>query len=66
MQWQQQSCVQDMKAMSDKIADRNATDEQILVCDVADAVLEDAAMTVKERAGSFTLSFCSGLDTCPA
>ena len=27
--------------------------------------LELAAATQKDKAGSFTLSFCSGLDTCP-
>ncbi len=39
-------------------------EEEILI-DVSDAALEAAAGSVKEKAGAFTLSFCSGLDTCP-
>jgi hypothetical protein len=41
-------------------------EEEILTCEVSDQALEAAAGTVKEKAGAFTLSFCSGLDTCPA
>ncbi len=41
-------------------------EEEILNFEVSDAALESAAGTVKEKAGAFTLSFCSGLDTCPA
>ncbi len=41
-------------------------EEEILNFEVSDAALESAAGTVKEKAGGFTLSFCSGLDTCPA
>jgi hypothetical protein len=40
-------------------------EEEILACEVSDEALEAAAGTVTEKAGSFTLSFCSGLDTCP-
>ena len=29
-------------------------------------VVEAAAGTVKDKASSFTISFCSGLDTCPS
>jgi hypothetical protein len=42
------------------------TEEEILTFDVSDAALEAAAGTVKDKAGAFTLAFCSGLDTCPA
>ncbi len=43
------------------------TDEAVTLGDeVSDAVLEAATGTVKDKAGSFTLAFCSGLDTCPA
>ena len=42
------------------------TDEMTLTCDVSDEALEAAAGTVREKAGAFTLAFCSGLDTCPA
>ena len=41
-------------------------EEDILSYDVSDEALEAAAGTVKDKAGSFTLAFCSGLDTCPA
>ena len=42
------------------------TEEEILSFDVSDEALEAAAGSVKEKAGAFTLAFCSGLDTCPA
>ena len=42
------------------------TDEMNLTFDVSDEALEAAAGTVREKAGAFTLAFCSGLDTCPA
>ncbi|MFZ3360085.1 MAG: hypothetical protein WCA56_21980 [Xanthobacteraceae bacterium] len=41
-------------------------EEEILTFDVSDEALEAAAGTVNEKAGAFTLAFCSGLDTCPA
>ena len=41
-------------------------EEEILTFDVSDEALEAAAGTVKDKAGAFTLAFCSGLDTCPA
>ena len=41
-------------------------EEQVLNYGVSDEALEAAAGSVKEKAGAFTLSFCSGLDTCPA
>ena len=41
-------------------------EEEILTFEVSDEALEAAAGTVKEKAGAFTLAFCSGLDTCPA
>jgi hypothetical protein len=49
------------KAMND-----THREEEILTFEVSDEALEAAAGTVKEKAGAFTLSFCSGLDTCPA
>jgi hypothetical protein len=42
------------------------TEEEILSYEVSDEALEAAAATGKEKAGSVTLAFCSGLDTCPA
>jgi hypothetical protein len=49
--------------MSDKYIER---EEQILSFEVSDEALEAAAGSVKEKAGAFTLAFCSGLDTCPS
>jgi hypothetical protein len=49
--------------MTDKYIDR---EEEILSFEVSDAALEAAAGSVKEKAGAFTLAFCSGLDTCPS
>jgi hypothetical protein len=42
------------------------TDEMNLTFEVSDEALETAAGAVREKAGAITLSFCSGLDTCPA
>ena len=41
-------------------------DEIVLTYDVADEALERAACVVREQGGSLTVSFCSGLDSCPA
>jgi hypothetical protein len=41
-------------------------EEEILNFEVSDEALEAAAGSVKEKAGAFTLAFCSGLDTCPS
>jgi hypothetical protein len=41
-------------------------EEEILSIEISDEALEAAAGSVKEKAGAFTLAFCSGLDTCPA
>jgi hypothetical protein len=49
--------------MTDKYIVR---EEEILSFEVSDEALEAAASSVKEKAGAFTLAFCSGLDTCPS
>jgi hypothetical protein len=49
--------------MTDKYIQR---DEEILSFEVSDEALEAAAGSVREKAGAFTLAFCSGLDTCPS
>ena len=41
-------------------------EEEALAYDVSDEQLEAAATAPKDKGGSFTISFCSGLDTCPA
>jgi hypothetical protein len=42
------------------------TEEGLLTYEVSDEVLESAANMIKDKSGSLTVSFCSGLDTCPA
>jgi hypothetical protein len=49
--------------MTDKYIQR---EEEIFSFEVSDEALEAAAGSVKEKAGAFTLAFCSGLDTCPS
>jgi hypothetical protein len=51
------------KAMTDMYIE---SEEEILSFEVSDEALEMAAGSVKEKAGAFTLAFCSGLDTCPS
>jgi hypothetical protein len=41
-------------------------EEEILTVQISDEALEAAAGSVKEKAGAFTLAFCSGLDSCPS
>jgi hypothetical protein len=41
-------------------------DEEILTYEVSDEALQCSASGVREIAVAMTLSFCSGLDTCPA
>jgi hypothetical protein len=48
--------------MTDKYIER----EVDLSFEVSDEALEAAAGSLKEKAGAFTLAFCSGLDTCPS
>jgi hypothetical protein len=40
--------------------------EEEILFDVSDEALEAAAGSVKDKAVAYTISFCSGLDTCPA
>ena len=39
-------------------------DEAMLMLDFSDEVLENAAGSVREKAGAMTLAFCSGIDSC--
>jgi hypothetical protein len=41
-------------------------DEEVLSFEVSDEAIEAAAGAAKEIAAAFTISFCTGLDTCPA
>jgi hypothetical protein len=45
---------------------RNQSDEEALNFDISDTALEAEAGEVKHKAGSQTISFCSGIDTCPS
>jgi hypothetical protein len=40
-------------------------EEEILAYDVSDEALETAAGIEKEKAGNYTLGFCTGLSACP-
>lgn len=51
--------------MNGSVLDLDRIDEEPLAFEIADAALEAAAGTAKDKAGSLTLAFCSGLDTCP-
>ena len=41
-------------------------EEDVLSFQVSDEAIEAAAGAAKEIAATFTISFCTGLDTCPA
>jgi hypothetical protein len=40
-------------------------EEEILAYDVSDEALETAAGVEKQKAGNYTLGFCTGLSACP-
>jgi hypothetical protein len=42
------------------------SDEAMLMLDLSDEALENAAGSVWEKAGAMTLAFCSGIDSCPS
>ena len=44
----------------------NFSDEDILHNEVSDELLEEAAAVLEGKALNVTLSFCSGLDSCPS
>jgi hypothetical protein len=52
--------------MNESTMSVHLTEEEILTCEVFDEALEAAACGMKDKAGAFTVAFCSGLDTCPA
>jgi hypothetical protein len=53
-------------AMSDKTIGFEGNEDEILSFQVSDETLETAAGVGIEKAGAYTISFCSGLSTCPA
>jgi hypothetical protein len=54
-----------INVMNDSIG-LGQTEEEILTYEVSDGAVEAAAGLMKDKVGNFTLSFCSGLDTCPS
>jgi hypothetical protein len=42
------------------------SEEELLTFEVSDGALEAAAGSMKDKPVAATISFCSGLDTCPA
>jgi ABC-type cobalt transport system substrate-binding protein len=48
------------------INESKVSDEQYPIYEVTDEDIERAVFTSQGAAGAVTLSFCSGLDTCPA
>ena len=53
-----------VNAMNDTTIDLGQAEEAILTCEVSDEALETAAD--QDRAGNYTLAYCSGLSVCPA
>lgn len=51
--------------MNDNTIGFDQTEAEFPTADVSDEALESAGGAAKEKAGSLTLAFCSGLDTCP-
>jgi hypothetical protein len=52
--------------MNESIINFADTDEEILTYQVSDQALEAAARILEGQAKNATISFCSGLDTCPS
>jgi hypothetical protein len=46
--------------------ERVEQEQEILTYSVSDAALESAAWMIEGVGGAVTLSFCSGVDTCPS
>jgi hypothetical protein len=41
-------------------------EEDILTYEVSDEAIESAACSLRDKPASATISFCSGLDSCPS
>jgi hypothetical protein len=54
-----------INAMTDTTIGLDRNDEEILTYEVSDEALETAAGTGKEKAGHYTLGYCTGLSACP-
>ena len=51
--------------MSDTGIGLDETEEEMLAYEVSDEALETAAGAGSEKAGNYTLYFCTALDLCP-
>jgi hypothetical protein len=54
-----------MKSMNDTTIIHPA-DEGIPAFEVSDEALEAAAGSMRDKAGAFTMAFCSGVNSCPS
>jgi hypothetical protein len=54
------------KGLMKRIIGAGHADQAMLILDVPDEILENAAGSVREKAGAMTLAFCSGIDSCPS
>lgn len=52
--------------MTESTMELEQAEQEILAFEVSDEALETAAGTGKEKAGHYTLGFCTGLSECPA
>jgi hypothetical protein len=52
--------------MNDLSSSLDHAERDVLNCEISDAALERAAAVAADGIGAVTLSFCTGLDTCPA
>ena len=52
--------------MDGQSVDLQQSKEEFLIYRISDEALETAAAVLRERVGSFTLAFCTGIDTCPS
>jgi hypothetical protein len=51
--------------MNDMTIGLEQTEEVMLTSEVSDEALESAAGTGREKAGNYTLFYCTALDLCP-
>jgi len=56
--------IEGVNAMNNTTTDLGQAEEAILTCEVSDEALETAAG--QDKAGNYTLAYCSGLSVCPA
>jgi hypothetical protein len=54
------------RQMSESVIDLADVEDTVLKYEVTDEAVEAAAALLEGQAKSVTISFCSGLDTCPS